>query len=194
VAFADTDFADAAWTASGFSEPAPAGAWHAEAQLTTAGNPGAWRRTNFELQTGPSRVRLYHDAPAMRYDPAASGAIYVVDVGEDCINADDNPVSRAAFTTPTIVQGARRYVASDSWWHYCGSTVWTRYERPSLQAGDFVLVDGPACAGGESCPDFGAAAAPLVFGYVLSAERPAGASGGSGAHGIDNLRITVWRR
>jgi hypothetical protein len=64
---------------------------------------------------------------------------------------------------------------------------------PSLQAGDFTQVDGPACGSGPPCPDFSAAGAPLRFGFERRVGLPAGLAAGSIEHGIDNWRFSVWR-
>jgi hypothetical protein len=65
--------------------------------------------------------------------------------------------------------------------------------QSSLAAQDFVLLDGPACGAGDSCPDFSASAAPLRFGFVRNSQALAGVAG-TIAHGIDNWKVTVWRR
>ena len=44
---------------------------------------------------------------------------------------------------------------------------------------------------GETCPDFSASAAPMRFGYWRISF---GGPGGSIAHGIDNWKVTVWKR
>jgi len=49
----------------------------------------------------------------------------------------------------------------------------------------------PPCAAGESCPDFSATAAPMRFGYWRISY---GMTGDTIAHGIDNWKVTVWRR
>ena len=90
----------------------------------------------------------------------------------------------------TIEQGARRYL-----WNVpesCTRGSWTAaMGRASLVASDFSLVDGPACGAGERCPDFSVNAAPLRFGYRRLAY---GVGGDTIVHGIDNWRVTVWRR
>jgi hypothetical protein len=69
---------------------------------------------------------------------------------------------------------------------------WTHEaSRGSLTPDDFMIFDGPACGVGESCPDFSATAAPMRFGYFRIAF---GVAGDSIGHGIDNWRVTVWRR
>ena len=61
----------------------------------------------------------------------------------------------------------------------------------SLAPADFRLFDGPACATGEACPDFSASGAPMRFGYWRAS---LGNPGGSIAHGIDNWKVTLWKR
>ena len=52
---------------------------------------------------------------------------------------------------------------------------------------------GQACAAGERCPDFSAAAAPIAIGFVGSAALPAGAAPGTVLQGVDNWKVTFWR-
>ena len=89
-----------------------------------------------------------------------------------------------------IEQCRRRYLSAAS--GGCHAASWRSGRgRASLAPGDFRLFDGPACAAGEACPDFSASAAPMRFGYWrISSASP----GTSVAHGIDNWKVTVWKR
>jgi hypothetical protein len=61
----------------------------------------------------------------------------------------------------------------------------------SLRATDFTLSDGPACHAGEACPDFSSQGTPMRFGFWRTSTGQVGASV---AHGIDNWKVTVWKR
>jgi hypothetical protein len=59
-----------------------------------------------------------------------------------------------------------------------------------LAAADFELLDGPVCPAGETCPDFSASAPRIRFGFVRFAQSNTTPT----VHGIDNWKVTVWRR
>jgi len=89
-----------------------------------------------------------------------------------------------------IEQGGRRYLSNTN--RDCVLPTWSAVaSRASLGVADFRLFDGPACNAGQSCPDFSASALPMHFGYWRIVF---GAPGDSIAHGIDNWKVTVWRR
>ncbi len=91
-----------------------------------------------------------------------------------------------------LEQGGRRYAANlrDSYTRI--ASFWAvSQESVSLRTNDFSQVDGPACQTGESCPDFSSSAAPMRFGYWRLSSGP---QGDSIAHGIDNWKVTVWKR
>lgn len=102
--------------------------------------------------------------------------------------------SRASWSTrnrtSAIEQGGRRFIANTD--GICSKTGWSAAPaRASLRAADFRQFNGPACPTGASCPDFSAGGAALRLGYWRITY---GAPGDAGAHGIDNWKVTVWRR
>ena len=119
------------------------------------------------------------------------GAIYVIDYAEQCA-LFSSAANTSVEVGPALEQAGRRYLL-DGPRHLCRSAQWTWASRASLRAPDFFLFDGPACGAGESCPDFSSSAPPIRLGYDRVAY---GGFGGisSVAHGIDNWRISVWRR
>jgi hypothetical protein len=52
------------------------------------------------------------------------------------------------------------------------------------------LLEGPTCSAGQVCPDLSGNAPPLRFGFVRFAQ----ANSTPTVHGIDNWKVTVWRR
>jgi hypothetical protein len=193
VVFQDAEFQPAAWAASAVVTPAASGATHTEEQASTGGNSGTYRRMVHAWPKGTDSLRVFNSALASGYDPSSLGAIYVIDFSEDCIVSAASASPAVVASNLLVEQGGRRYVASGS--NACFSTAWAPLAaRMSLGAADLVLVDGPACGAGESCPDFSAGAAPLRFGYVRDVNLATGAAAGSIEHGIDNWKVTVWRR
>lgn len=160
---------------------------HAEEQVPTDGHPGAYRKMTVQVAPGSGVSNVTHLWLAATHDPAAQGAIRVIDYVEDCVllnPSDTNFVETGAF----IEQGGRRYLSDAS---ACNRAGWAGVALYSLRPQDFRQFDGPACNVGESCPDFSATGAILRFGYV----RHAFASPGESLqHGIDNWKVTVWRR
>jgi hypothetical protein len=140
------------------------------------------------VPTGSGGARVAYSSSASTYDPAAQGAIYVIEYGEDCI--DLSGFSGAILSGLLVEQAGRRFVSAFS--DGCYSTSWTR--RMNRQVHDqiaFRLLDGPACPTDDPCLDFSATAAPMRFGYWRFVP---GESTQVFASGIDNWKVTVWRR
>lgn len=193
VVFQQGDFPLADWAVTSVADPALNGPTHTEAQATLGGNPGGFRSLVHVMSPGPSALRVLHALPLASYDPALQGAIYVIDYTEDCIRPTSNPSSLVLDSGLLLEQAGRRYTTAAT--SYCASAQWfTMAPSTSLAAADFVLLDGPACGVGESCPDFAFTAAPLRFGFVRHSALAAGQSAVSIEHGIDNWKATVWRR
>jgi hypothetical protein len=151
----------------------------------TGGNPGAFRSLTHQLAPDAvaRSVRLFNTALSATYDPATQGAIYVIEFLEDCTNV--TTADGLVFTLPMIAQGGRRYTPPDGFRSSCFSPGW------------YALADGPACGAGESCPDFSASGASIRFGFVSGAQLSDGTLGGGVSrrtYGIDNWKVTVWRR
>jgi hypothetical protein len=190
VVFEDGEFLPADWLVSPVIDAGHAAFVHIEERLTAGGNPGAFRKMTFQLAPGAGSERVFYIALAAAYDPASLGAIRVIDYAEECIALQ---TSDTTYTESSLVieQGGRRYLSDDAF-HTCVLNTWSPVaSRSGLTAQDFRLFDGPACNAGESCPDFSASAPPLRFGYWRISF---GTPGDSIAHGIDNWKVTVWRR
>ena len=185
------EFALDDWAVSAVASPATNGPMHGEEQALTGGNPGAFRQMVYTLPEGPSSLQVMHTAQTKSYDPATQGAIYVIDYAEDCIAPSNTTSTYLVASRLLVEQAGRRFVTSG--FSYCNVNSWSALPLQStLGVQDFVLLDGPACTGNESCPDFSAGAAPMHFGFVRESRAAAGV-GGVIVHGIDNWKVTVWR-
>ena len=195
VVFSDGDFQTSDWAVSAVVEPAQGGPTYTTARVATGGHPGAFQEAGYVLSSTPSSVMLLHRALPAAYDPATLGAIYRVDFSEDCsgLSSDYLP-----YTVPLIQQGDRWYVANSRARRTCPSATWQAVGvRSSLSEQDFVLVKGPACGSGESCPDFSAGSAAIGLGLASAAQLSSGLPPDTTAHfahGFDNWKVTVWRR
>lgn len=191
VVFQDGDFLLPDWTVASITEPPQSGATFTVSRATTGGSPDAFRSITYALPAGASRVMVFHTALAATYDPAALGAIYGIDFAFDCLVKvrTGSVIARAM-----IEQNGRRFLAGDS---FCSATSdnWEKYSGLSFGAGSFVLSDGPSCGTGESCPDFSAGGAPIRFGFATQ-DRVTSSSAlpSTLTMGIDNWRVTVWRK
>ncbi len=189
IVFADGDFPANQWQASPAIVAGYPAFTHAEERADSGGNPGAFRRMTVQVAPGSGLSSVTHLSPQAAYDPQAQGAISAIDYAEDCsvLNPSDTTSTESSVF---FEQNGRRYF-SDPSQAPCSSASWTARTQHSLRQQDFRQFDGPACNEGESCPDFSATAAPLRFGY----RRIAFAfPGDSIVHGIDNWKVTVWRR
>lgn len=194
--YGDGDFPATAWTVRTAAEPASGGPSAAVDTVADGGHPGAWRRIVVTVPVVPSTLRIEQWRDDAVYDPATQGAIYLIDASEDCVTPSGWTSNAYIPTVPLLVQGQRRYAAGDDWDRSCsGDSSWVAARpRLALAASDFRLLDGPACASGESCPDFGAGGAPIRFGFAQLIQTSAAGITGSRTRGIDNWSLTVWRR
>jgi hypothetical protein len=188
----DGEFQPADWLVTPFGDvnlPAPV---HSEERVTTGGNPGAFRKMVISIPPQAGSGRVFYTSPAATYDPQTQGAIHVIDYSEDGISLQNSPLS---FTESAMLleQAGRRYIANiRDLSPDVLPTLWSAVEiRSSLLAKDFNLIDGPACRTGEACPDFSAQGMPMRFGHWRISF---GTQGDVTAHGIDNWKVTVWRR
>ena len=192
VAFADGEFDPADWSSSAIADPPENGPMHSEERSATGGVPGAFRHMVHTMTAGPSSLRVFNTKASAVYDPQALGAIHAIDYAEDCDRLGATASSFDVASYPTIEQSGRRYVSRLG--RGCLSSWVNNFSQvPSLQAADFVQVDGPACGNDESCPDFSARGTPVRFGFERRVVRQARFSAGSIEYGIDNLRVSVWR-
>lgn len=193
VVFQDSDFPVSNWTATATAQPAENGPTHTASQAVDGGNPGAYRSIAYQMTAGPSSLRLVHYAAAATYDPVSQGEIYTIDLADDCSRRSFS--SGLIFTgltqSPLFEQAGRTYQPRD--WHGSCLLAWSGMRISSLKADEFVL-SGPPCGASERCPDFSATAAPLRFGFVTNLGLATGSAAGSVVQGVDNWKVTVWRR
>lgn len=196
VVFQDADFPVSNWTVTATAQPTQNGPTHAESQASDGGNPDPYRSITYQMTPGPSSLHLDHFAVAATYDPGTQGAIYTIDVAEQCSRRSFS--SASTFTglmqSPMFEQAGRTY-RPPMWQGSCTlhSSDWISTTRSSLKADEFVF-SGPACGANEKCPDFSATAAPLRFGFMTELGLAAGSPAGFLVQGIDNWKVTVWRR
>jgi len=192
LVFADGEFESDKWLATPLANGSTAAPTQTSEAVATGGHPGAYRMMVFQLasQTGAGGGVAYTSL-AQAYDPRTQGAVYVIDYSEDGI-ALESGVSSFTRSVMLLEQGGRRYFAAPPGSYSVVSTTWgTSQDTPSLRAQDFTLLDGPPCQAGEPCPDFSSLGAPMRFGYWRAS---LGTPGASISHGIDNWKVTVWRR
>jgi hypothetical protein len=193
VTFRDGDFMPGDWITAASADPALNGPTHSERQAASGGNPDAFQEMTYSMSAGPSTLRVFHTNSSATYEPASQGAIYVVDFSEDCIALSLDTSNYVAASNLLIEQGGRRYKSAGD--NYCSSPTWSEMpQRFSLGVKDFVQVDGPVCGDGASCLDFSINGKPLRFGFVRDAAVPSRFAAGTIVHGIDNWKVTVWRR
>lgn len=196
VVIQDGDFAPAAWSVATIAEPVTGGPSAVVGTVPEQGHPGAYRQTTIQVPVVPSSLQIFQTRDSTVYDPAAQGAIHVIDATEDCVTPGTSTSNAYIGTVPLLVQTGRRYVATTNWSRGCsGSDTWVAAApRVALVAGDFRLIDGPACMAGEACPDFGVGAAPIQLGFAQLVEMSAAGRTGTRTRGIDNWQITIWRK
>jgi hypothetical protein len=187
VVYQDIDFALADWSVAAASVPAQGGPTQSVTRAASGGNPDAYRSIRYEMTAGPSSISVLHTPASATYEPARQGAIYSIDTSVDCIKTGGGEVSVAVM----LDQGGRHY---NSGMLAC-TVIWTNtVAQYSLRATDFTQVDGPACAVGEACPDFSATGAPIRLGLVTAARIAMGEPAVTFTQGVDNWKVSVWRK
>jgi len=191
LVFADGEFLDTDWLAAALPAGSASAPAHTEELVATGGHPGAFRRMAIQLGPLSHAGTVAYTSLVGSYDPQAQGAVYVIDYSEDGISLETSS-SRSTRTAMLLDQGGRRYMATSPDSLLRLAAIWeVSQDTPSLHPQDFALLDGPACGTGESCPDFSRLGAPMRFGYWrISSGEP----GDAISHGIDNWKVTVWRR
>lgn len=159
-------------------------------RLPAGGNPDAFLQTSFMVPSNTGIVVVLYLSETAVYNPGMQGAIVSIDYAEDC-TALVRGTATATLPQMLIEQGGRLF-ASPMPALACVSTAWKPVgNRAGLRSTDFSLIEGPACAAGQVCPDFSVSAAPLRFGFQ---RRTSSYLNEAAAHGIDNWQVTVWRR
>jgi hypothetical protein len=189
---ADGDFA--AWSFFSFvtddpytATPGPGTSSGTVTRNTTGGNPGAYLATALTMTYGDT-IWTGGIKTDFQYNPASSGAIGTVSV-----SADVTMFSAGATAWQLVIeQGGKRYY-SFPLGAFTGA--WTTVTRVGLTAANFdtnpwagnpgVLPDGVR-------PDFGPAALPIKFGFMVGNRLP-GPGTATANHGIDNFAVTITK-
>jgi len=178
--FCDVDFLDANWTSTKILDTTGgSSATFVAGQVTTGGNPGAFRHV--EHTFGAGAIRVAHVRAGAIYDPSVSGPIQRVDYSYDLQHIT---ALGAVRYTLVLVQGGAYYANVATFDDVFGAT-WLSFARQGLVAGDFSLVAGV----GPANPDFSATGGPIQFGYASS--NSAGGGMTTKDSGIDNWCIAI---
>ena len=199
LAFTDTEFLDADWRLVALASPPLPGLQFSASHAGSGGNPDAFRLLSLDLPLEVRTVNLLNTRTAA-YDPAAQGAIYLIEFRLDCdIVAAAVDASFSNYWLPALEQGGRLYLPDRNGGNSCFAPGWNTKAWLGFGATAFKRVDGPACGAGETCPDFSSQGAPIHLGLAYNVELrsplPA-ASAASAPHfsqGLDNWKATVWR-
>lgn len=184
VLIEDSDFKPTDWVSTA---TANAQMVTSDERVESGGYPDAYRRSTFEAVGEGAWVGVVNLYERASYDAAENGAIYVIDFRFDCA------LERGSSTVTSLVveQDGRLYESVAR--RVCTGASWGNAARgASLTPADFRQLAGPSCASEQPCSlDFSANASALRFGYRLEA--------GSGPGypvviGVDNWKVTVWRR
>jgi hypothetical protein len=190
VVFEDREFLPADWSAVVLEEIGR-GSTYGEERVDAGGNPGAYRRITHRMVVGEGALTVIHMARAAVYDPAQQGAIHVIDFSED-LSLLSQIGQMTLYSGVVLEQAGRRYVALSSISNHPQSG-WQSLSSAALRSTDFGVFDGPPCGTGEACPDFSRSAPPITFGHTRRVYKGSGASDAL-IHGIDNWKVTVWRK
>lgn len=196
--FTDTEFAPGAWTAVTSVVPAGLDGRVEVASAASGGNPGAHLAATFRLPAPGGRLSAFvSPASGAEFDPAARGAVYVIDFALDCTRLAWEGSSQVPSVRPVIEQGGRRFEpnrGTATGLAYCGPDWQATPSAISLAATEFVQVDGPACPSAQACPDFSAQAPPIRLGFQAELEVTGLTGPATVLQGFDNWRVTIWPR
>jgi hypothetical protein len=188
----DGDFALADWEFGPvLADPSTSGPVFVITREAAGGVAGAFRKIAFTLPTGPAAISVLQGSLPSTYDAAQQGPIYVIDFALAC-NRLSTTTWGETLARPVLEQ-AGRWFAPRAGAVYC-APIWMAMRQGGYTADEFELVAGPACEAGAACPDFSVDAAPIRFGVLAGVNIPAGSPAGSVEVGIDDWRVTVWRR
>lgn len=192
------EFVEADWVVTAVVTPAQNGPAFGVARAASGGIPGAFLAMSYVFDAPRGSVRLYHESLPSTYDPATLGAISALDFSFNCVKLSASATGLFADVIPMIRQGGRRFIANFQGWDWrtlCVSSSWSdSLVVAGLRSDDFTLADGPACGPGEVCPDFSAQGEPMRMGLSTGVDATSASSAGTIAQGIDNWKLTIWRR
>jgi hypothetical protein len=188
VIFSEGTFNPGDWSESSIQPTG--GATAASVQISTDGNPDAYRRMTHVLPA-PSHVLIAHTYLPRVYDPKTGGAIDHIDYSEDQIEFSPPWNGAAIGWGVCIVQDGRIFVTTSPS-NVFTNLSWKRAKLIGLTAADFSSTD--PSDGGSSHPDFSASGAPMAFGFFRSNTNDTTIIGGAETttHGIDNWSFAIY--
>jgi hypothetical protein len=192
VVFADTEFATDNWHV--LDLPAvPGGPMQSVIQVTTGGNPGAFRRATHSMPAGSSSLQVVHMNVMAQYSPFTHGPIAALDYREDRrLFAEDS--QHIVSSQLALEQSGRVFRAAFAGLPDVTGLQWTTASASGILPQNFVQISGPPCDVGVACPDFNSTGGTITFGYVRSTANVVNGASFDLVHGIDNWRVTVKRR
>lgn len=161
LANAQVTFSDGTFAASNWPVETIGGGSAVSTQVTSGGNPGAFRRVAQTVNAG-STVYIVHrfgNTTTTRYVPATQGAIGSVDFSIDYRIFDGVGQGQAFYLMAK--QGNEDFIAGGA---VTGlSTAWQSYAINGVLPTDFSCITNPGLS-----VDFSATGAPIRFGFVTA--------------------------
>lgn len=167
------------------------GSGHSESNPATGGvDDTGYRRMNHVIQ-GPGGLWVWHRFSGGSYDPAAEGAVTMIDYSEAHRKIIPNNQTSQIGAHIGIEQDGHVYRVGFPPINGYRTTVWTEETLDDLTQNDFILAPG-AAAGAPTRPDFSEDGAEIFLGFIRANSTP-GTGVGNLTHGIDNWRLVVYR-
>jgi len=184
VAFLDGTFVPSDWELIHITD-VMSGAFAQASQVTTGGNPDAYRLVHHELPPAPPggsiAVYAFHGKVDATFDPSTQGTLLAIDWQMDFREtAPPFPGAAMAFG-PALRQGGIVYFRYQAQ----SDTAWQTYSATGLTAADFVPY------GGTSHPDFATSGGIIEFGFFTANGSTDSYAGSINEAGFDNWSMTL---
>jgi DNA-binding beta-propeller fold protein YncE len=181
VRFFDGIFTDAYWTATKVIDTTSGqGAFFDAHQVSSGGNPGAFRYVLHSYDTGD--IGVAHLRTGFEYDPSRAGPISGIDYSYDLIHLNPPPGQAVQYNL-LLAQGGCLYQSSRH--DLIFTQAWTSFAHTGLGATDFIPVG--SCPTEQ--PDFSSSGSAIQLGYYSWNESTGGRL--FRISGIDNWSVTV---
>lgn len=201
LVYQDGDFADGRWQVTSFPEQVAGSPWNSVSRVASGGNPGAYQSVDFALQGLPAQqLRVYQIFMGQEYDPSIQGAVYLLNFSVDCSGPTSVTGGVDRNGVRPAIQQANRLYYGPPMDHYtaCAASSWQHAATLDRGASGFTREDYPDyCQEVVACqPDFSATGSPMRFGFVtsLATGKDGDTSGANYSEGVDNWRVTIWRK
>ena len=189
VAFSDSTFNDADWTAFELAATPATTFTLVATQLGAGGNPGAYRSvvvTSFS-PVGDVGLSTGHLFAGGIFDPGEDGHFVSLDFKIDGISIGSTGALGYGLL---LVQGGKRFVATSVM--ALNGEGWKSVNQPGFTGTEF-FQSFPDGTGSSFDPDFSDAGGPIQLGfYNVSLAGPAGVAVNTG--GVDNWSVTIHTR